>query len=182
MDTYDSTKLSHHFFTILQSLDLLYDSDSGLISFDCHYCSTALPISGASWNLKRVVEVLPNAVTKHLLGHGYNAKRCPNVPPTVSDKLKSTENIESSRVRSFETFIQKFFRETNIEARQTDALYVYTNFASSEDPKQLPGAPKKRQGSGKGREQSPPKRQKAIPFPVSLKVKQHGNMVSTFIT
>lgn len=175
--THDSTELSLHFFTILQSLDLFYDSYSGLISFHCHYCSTALPISGASWNLGRVVGVLPNAVTSHL--RGVVDGSCAKVPPTVFDKLNPMENVVSAHVRSFKTFIQNFFRETNIEARKTDELYFYSNVASSE---QLPSGSKKRQGSGKAREQSPPKRQKAIPFPVSVKVKQHGNMVSKLST
>eukprot|EP00804_Cyclotella_cryptica_P028062 CCRYP_017279-RA/>CCRYP_017279-RA protein AED:0.02 eAED:0.02 QI:90/1/1/1/0/0.5/2/833/444 len=180
--THDPTEISHRFFTILQSLDLLYHPQSGLISFNCHYCSTPLPISGASWNFKRVVEVLPNAVTMHLLGQRYSEKRCVAVPPTVLDKLKSAENTDSSRVPSFETFIHKLFRGMGIEARKTDALYVYNKVASSSDNgKELPGTSKKRQGSGKGREQSPPKKQKAVSYPVSLKVKQHGNMVSTLV-
>lgn len=183
------TKPSPHFCTILQSLDLLYHPYSALISFNCRYCKNQLPTTGLKWNLNRVVEVLPNMTTKHLLGddndNGVETTNggCTAAPAEVVKKLQSADNtVESSRVRTFETFIQSHLAETNIVARKTDRSLVYGP-AQTAGGKYSPGnLGKKRRGSDNtntGDGPSPGKKQKddVDVYPPSLKVKI-GNMVS----
>ena len=182
----ESFKLSSHFCTVLSSLDMLYHPYSGLISFKCHYCSTPLPTSGMSWNTARVVEVLPNMVAKHLTADDeygeYASSYCLKVPSSVLQKLQSSDNVESSRIRSFDAFLQSFFRRNGIVERSPDKRLAYgvalaerqlTSYHSGER-KESPA--KKRRSEG-GAEKSPKRAKDAVVYPPSLKVKI-GNMVS----
>jgi hypothetical protein len=117
--------------------------------------------------------------TTHLLGDGTVTKGCASVPAHVTEKLKSIDNVESSRVRTFETFIQTYFAERQIVSRKSDKKLVYGP-AQEAAAKYSPGnlGKKKRGASDKQSEsQSPSKRLKDVEvFPESLKVKI-GDMV-----
>jgi hypothetical protein len=182
--TESATKPSSHFCLILQSLDLLYHPYSALVSFHCCYCKNQLPHTGLKWNLNRVVEVLPNMTTKHLLGDELQTNGCAAAPSQVVEKLQSVDNVESSRVRTFETFIQSYLAEKGVEARKTDKSLVYRP-ALIADGKYSPGnLGKKRRASDNNNNKtgdgpsSPSKKQKddVDVYPPSLKVKI-GNMV-----
>lgn len=127
------------------------------------------------WNLSRIVQVLPNVTTKHLLGD-EQVTGCALVPDEISEQLRSVDNVESSMVRTFEAFILSYFVERDIIPRNSDGRFVYGP-AQRADGKHSPGnLGKKRRASDKQNESPSKKPKERDVFPPWSKVKI-GDMV-----